>query len=177
MPTDLSAELVQRVVAQHTLSPFSLHGVPHWARVLDNGRRLARLTGARDDVVQLFAIFHDACRETHDFDEGHGRRGADLAKEVRGDWFELDDHGMFALWEACAYHSDGRNEHSDPTVATCWDADRLDLARVGITPDPRRLCTKEARIPLMLDWAVGRGREKRLPSWVADRWGVVVPTS
>jgi uncharacterized protein len=31
------------------------------------------------------------------------------------------------------------------TVQACWDADRLDLWRVGVTPDPLRLATQIAR--------------------------------
>ena len=34
---------------------------------------------------------------------------------------------------------------SEPTLAVCLDADRLDLGRVGITPDPLRLSTSTAR--------------------------------
>ena len=34
---------------------------------------------------------------------------------------------------ACRYHSVGRLDR-DVTIQTCWDADRLDLGRVGITP-------------------------------------------
>jgi uncharacterized protein len=34
---------------------------------------------------------------------------------------------------------------SDPTLAVCLDADRLDLGRVGITPDPLRLSTSTAK--------------------------------
>jgi hypothetical protein len=33
----------------------------------------------------------------------------------------------------------------EPTLAVCLDADRLDLPRVGITPDPLRLSTSTAR--------------------------------
>jgi hypothetical protein len=33
----------------------------------------------------------------------------------------------------------------DPTVGACWDADRLDLPRVGVTVDPRLLSTAAAR--------------------------------
>ena len=39
---------------------------------------------------------------------------------------------------------------------TCWDADRLDLGRVGIRPDPRRLFTAAARSPELLSWAYQR---------------------
>ena len=48
------------------------------------------------------------------------------------------------LEAACLGHTVGRSR-SDVTVLTCWDADRLDLRRVGITPDPRHLCTPAAR--------------------------------
>ena len=46
--------------------------------------------------------------------------------------------------EACRGHSDG-HLNADVTVMTCWDADRLDLGRVGIRPDPERLCNEIAR--------------------------------
>ena len=38
------------------------------------------------------------------------------------------------LYKACAGHTGGRNPFND-TVACCWEADRLDLRRVGIVPD------------------------------------------
>ena len=31
------------------------------------------------------------------------------------------------------------------TINTCWDADRLDLGRVGITPDSKYLFNAEAK--------------------------------
>lgn len=37
------------------------------------------------------------------------------------------------------------NSDGHTTVLACWDADRLDLARVGIQPQPQRLCTGAAR--------------------------------
>jgi hypothetical protein len=37
------------------------------------------------------------------------------------------------------------NIQSNPTLAVCLDADRLDLGRVGITPDPLRLSTSTAK--------------------------------
>jgi uncharacterized protein len=43
-------------------------------------------------------------------------------------------------------HSDGHVE-GEPALRACWDADRLDLGRVGIRPDPAYLCTNPARDP------------------------------
>jgi hypothetical protein len=41
----------------------------------------------------------------------------------------------------------------DPLVGVCWDADRLDLWRVGIKPDPRDLSTEAAKRPERIGWA------------------------
>ena len=35
-------------------------------------------------------------------------------------------------------------------VQTCWDADRLDLGRVGIYPDAQFLCTNTAKYPAFI---------------------------
>ena len=51
---------------------------------------------------------------------------------------------VLLLAYACRHHSDGRVD-ADVSVQACWDADRLDLVRVGIRPDPDRLCTPAAR--------------------------------
>ena len=129
----------------------------HWARVLENGERLAALTGARLDVVRLFAVFHDACRINEGFDRGHGQRGAALARSMRGRDFHIDPAGMAQLDRACGLHT-RRPTDSDITVATCFDADRLDLPRVNITVDPDRLATDQARDPVLIAW----GRERAI---------------
>jgi uncharacterized protein len=55
---------------------------------------------------------------------------------------------MELLVRACSGHTGGTIEDDqDITVLTCWDADRLDLGRVGKTIDPNRLCTAAARSP------------------------------
>ena len=45
---------------------------------------------------------------------------------------------------------------ADLTVQVCWDADRLDLGRVGIEPIPEKLCTEPARDSKMIAWAYRR---------------------
>jgi len=44
----------------------------------------------------------------------------------------------------CRIHNGGMPQ-SEPTLAVCLDADRLDLGRVGITPDPEYLSTLTAK--------------------------------
>ncbi len=128
------------------------HGIPHWARVRVNGLMLARINGANAHVVELFAFFHDCRRLNEHTDEGHGERGADLAKQLRHRLFDATDFEMEQLVYACTFHSDGLDV-ADTTVMTCWDADRLDLGRVGIVPEPQYLCTAAARDPESLHQA------------------------
>ena len=161
--------LVHAILEDYSLPWHGTHGVGHWARVLENGLRLAKATGANVEVVQLFAVFHDACRINEGHDPGHGKRGAELATELRGDWLNLADADFDLLYEACAGHTDGGTE-ADITIQTCWDSDRLDLGRVGTVPDPKRLCTPAAR--LLVKWADGRACLEVVPDWVSREWGI-----
>ncbi len=56
----------------------------------------------------------------------------------------LENAELDCLVEACRYHSCGFIS-SEATLASCWDADRLELGRVGIFPSAERLCTELAR--------------------------------
>lgn len=134
-----------------------IHGSPHWMRVRENGLRLSKQTGADERVIELFAFLHDSCRESDGGDPEHGKRAAALARELRGDLFELDDDALELLCEACTNHSRGRT-HAPITVATCWDADRLDLGRVGIRPQRQYLCTEAAQDKKTIAWAYERSR-------------------
>ena len=116
------------------------HGLSHWKRVKKYGLRIASYSGADVTVVKLFALFHDAARLNNDIDEDHGQRAAELAKELRNILYTLDDSRFYLLFEACRYHADGFIS-SDPTIGTCWDADRLDLWRVHVQPDEKRMNT------------------------------------
>lgn len=128
------------------------HGVSHWVRVRRNGLALSKETGANVLVVELFAFFHDSCRVNEYTDLDHGSRGAELALKLRGQFFEATDTEIALVVEACTGHSDG-NVGADITVQTCWDADRLDLGRVGIVPSAEKLCTEAAKNPAVMHWA------------------------
>jgi uncharacterized protein len=150
------------------------HGVAHWARVLENGLKLAEATGANVEVVSLFAVFHDSRRINECTDHDHGLRGADFAAELRGSVFDLDDHEFNLLYRACEGHTHERT-HPDITIQTCWDSDRLDLGRVGITPHPSKLCTDVAKTKEMIQWADGRASFRVVPKFVLDDWGIELP--
>ena len=151
----ISPELIQTILIEYRLSWRGVHGITHWARVLENGLRLASHTGAQTPVVALFAVFHDSRRINESRDPGHGRRGAEFAKMLIGKAFHLSDDDFALLETACTYHTDSLTA-GDITVQTCWDSDRLDLGRVGIIPDPEYLCTAVAKQPEFLSWAYER---------------------
>ena len=71
---------------------------------------------------------------------------------------------MEMLEFACVNHSGGQTR-SDPTVLTCWDADRLDLGRVGIAVNPKYLGTKVAKSAAVISKA-----NARADAWLIAYW-------
>lgn len=137
--------LLDRVIDSIPARSHGIHGLPHWIRVERNGLELAEAEGGDLEVVSLFALFHDARRINDDADPDHGLRGASLAKELRDEGlFSLTDEQFKLLSYACENHTDVTYSN-EPTVACCWDADRLDLTRIGVAPDPEMLNTASAR--------------------------------
>jgi uncharacterized protein len=165
--------VLHAVLEEFSLPPESIHGVAHWARVLENGRRLSGETGAKIEVVELFAVLHDSRRLNEHTDPRHGPRAAAFARRVRGRLFELPEAEFRLLHRACAGHTHERT-HPDITIQTCWDADRLDLGRVGITPDPGYLCTEAAKRREMIQWADERATFGVIPELVKREWGIEV---
>lgn len=163
------ALLLQEILRGYVLPWNGYHGVVHWARVLENGLRVAAQHGGDAEVVTLFALFHDARRVNEHLDQGHGTRGGDLARSLRGTLVHLDESRFDLLYAACALHTDGLTT-GDPTMLACWDADRLDLGRVGIQPKPDLLCTDAARE--LLPWAHKRATSDHVPASVLASWGM-----
>jgi uncharacterized protein len=129
------------VTAQyHGDAVYSPHGPAHWRRVERNGLLLATRTRASVEVIRLFAIFHDSRRMNDGTDDQHGARGAAYAAQLCGEYFLLPDRQLDLLLEACRRHTHGLFS-PDPTIGTCWDADRLDLGRVGMVPNPAFMST------------------------------------
>ncbi len=135
-------DLLRTILEGYELPKEGIHGPRHWIRVSKVGLKLAKATtGADQEVVHMFALFHDARRVNEDCDHGHGLRGADLARSMRNTHLtHLNDSQFDLLIYACEHHTDGETS-TDPTIGCCWDADRLDLDRVGIEPEAAYLST------------------------------------
>ena len=148
-----AARLVDAVLERSTGKHSSIHGESHWQRVAAVALALLPETPDADPaLVFLFALFHDSMRLNDGHDPLHGPRGAVLARELRGGPFELEDEEMDLLAFACEEHTNG-GVGPKPTVGVCWDADRLNLWRVGIQPDPRFLSTQPAKSEERIAWA------------------------
>ncbi|PCJ60035.1 MAG: hypothetical protein COA79_09525 [Planctomycetota bacterium] len=120
-----------------------VHGLYHWRTVERNGLYLSSFNKADKKVVSLFAYFHDCMRENEGMDIKHGPRASDYIK-LHKDILEISKDQLKILCMACAGHTVGTKTNC-VTVSTCWDADRLDLGRVGIIPDAKYLFTNEAK--------------------------------
>lgn len=155
MPSLITKRLIDFARREFRLDWEGIHGAPHWSRVRRNGLTLAAHTGANTRVVEYFAFIHDLGRKNDNHDPEHGHRAALIAEKIAGDLIEVTDDELKLLTEACSSHSDGHLV-ADVTVMTCWDADRLDLGRVGIRPDPLRLCNEASRDVQVLEEAYQR---------------------
>jgi uncharacterized protein len=130
----------------YKLGARSEHGPNHWRQVDRLGMALCKVNPKADkELVRLFALIHDHLRENEVEDPLHGHRAADAAPHILEKCgIRLGTDRLNILLEAIRYHNDGLVS-DEPTIGTCWDADRLDLPRVGTIPDPKSLSTQEAR--------------------------------
>jgi len=137
----VNLDRIRRIAeSKFSLGPYSVHGPDHWQRVETVGLELCQETGADGTVVRLFALLHDSCRLDDGADPVHGPRAADILGEIAGELFTLEPDRLELLEYAIRHHTDGETS-DDPTIGTCWDADRLDIGRVGIIPHERFMST------------------------------------
>lgn len=147
------SKLYQYAVRRFRLNKLRTdHGPRHWAQVM---RNVERIHAARPDanlaIGRAFAVLHDCCREHEVDDPEHGERAAAFVKElVREDkmlfrrelGLGLDQ--VRVLCDAIAGHNRGEVS-TDATIGMCWDADRMDLPRVGIVPNAKLFSLPETK--------------------------------
>ena len=165
MSEKLIKTIKQAAIERFVMRTDGIHGLSHWERVRENAAYLARHSGGDVLVAELFGYLHDCCRESDGADPAHGERAARFAESLHGEGgiLALSDDQLVLLSYACEHHEKGRIS-GDPTVGACWDADRLDLGRVGIRPSRKFLSTQRAKLQSVIDWGYKRstGRKARL---------------
>lgn len=131
--------------------PSDYHGVEHWTRVERNASYLCSLIPDADPmVVRAFALVHDCRRVKDGHDPEHGPRAAlsiDGWANAYGSRWTLNHRQTALLKDACRLHTAAAVDDGDYdiTLQACFDADRLDLGRMDIAPDPCQLFTDPAR--------------------------------
>jgi uncharacterized protein len=143
--TDLLPEPLASLVNVPGLE-LHLHGPAHWKNVALTGNQLVRRDSRIDPlVVWLFSQLHDSQRISDQHDSEHGPRAAQAAQTLmaQGKIRIGRDQGQ-KLVDAISLHTAGKTA-TDVTIGACWDADRLNLWRVGIAPDVKYLSTPAAR--------------------------------
>lgn len=124
------------------------HGLPHWQRVERNGILLSSVDGRIREginikVVRFFAYLHDKCRIDNWKDIEHGVRAAEMLPTIKDTILkDFTDEEFSLLERACRFHTTERHT-GNPTIDVCFDADRLDLGRVGIIPNPKLMATEQ----------------------------------
>jgi uncharacterized protein len=132
---------LQSHILSQRLFISEVHGIVHWKQVERNGLLLAEKTNADIMVVRLFALFHDSKRANDGPDIVHGARGAEFAKQCFEEHrFDITQEQFDKLYHACKFHTTEQRS-GDATIDTCYDADRLDLGRIGIMLDPDKMAT------------------------------------
>ena len=138
VPTYDRKGLMAAIRQQFRINWDGVHGPSHWARVRHHALRLCKLRQGDPLVAELFAYLHDSQRENEWTDPLHGSRAADYTASLNGIYFKLSGEQLDLLTNAARFHSDGLM-HDNATIQSCWDADRLDLGRVGIKPSKQYL--------------------------------------
>ena len=145
--------LLTEIRGQFRLDWNGTHGSGHWARVLHHGMKVGTARKADLLVVELFAFLHDSQRQDEYGDWEHGARGSEYARALNGTFFDLKPKQIDLLCKAIAKHSDGEVVRN-VTIQSCWDADRLDLGRVGIEPSAEYRSQEAVQyIEFALEWS------------------------
>lgn len=127
---------------QFKLDINGIHGLDHWMTVMKTGQEIVKTNGGDYTVATLFGIFHDCCRLTDQKDPEHGARAAEYLNILE---IDLTAHQHDLLYHALINHSVKDIISNEPSIGACWDADKLDLTRVGIIPEYEAMSTKEGR--------------------------------
>lgn len=144
--SDEYEKLAAEVADQFHLNALSDHGLLHWRRVYALGKHLSTFAECDMEVVALFSLIHDSQRIDESDDPLHGSRAAQYARKLYAqDRLGISQLQLEQLVYACTHHSDPHADSDDVTIQVCWDADRLDLYRVGIELEDALLYTQAAK--------------------------------
>jgi len=173
-PLPIFARLLEAVFESAPRRHSTLHGEAHWRAVAYTALELAPLVDGADPLVGLlFGLLHDSQRLNDGGDPEHGPRAAIFTRSLaeRG-LLPLEPIQLDLLTTAIHHHTTEKSSR-DPTVGLCWDADRLNLWRIGVEPRVNFLSTAAAKLPERI--AAHESLPGQRESWVSlyDRLGKI----
>lgn len=177
LPKLIDKDMIYKVVPKKVIKKLKeqffldfeseMHGFSHWCRVLENGLIISSINGANKNVIIAFSLFHDLCRLTENREDiEHGLRASIVLEDFK-DQINLTEEEFLTVVEACKNHSNAmKTDNKD--IGTCWDADRLDLLRVGIYPDKKYLSTSIGNDSGLIVVCNSKSINSVLPDWAED---------
>ena len=138
------ARIYQMALIRYHGDELDVNGPSHWLRVWHNAQLLMPHTKANATVVELFCYLHDCCRIHDGHEPSHGLAATKFIEQHKEEFSFLSPKEFLLLLKACTEHTFLQCSNN-PTIATCWDANRLDIGRHGICPKPQFLITQAAK--------------------------------
>jgi len=125
----MSLEQIEKTFEGHIqYCKSALHGISHLRQVSLLAGKIASASGADVESAMVAGFLHDAGR-TDDF--GGNQHALDSAILARPLLIRLYPHiDADLVCYAIARHADGMTT-DDPLIGSLWDADRLELKRIG----------------------------------------------
>lgn len=158
--------LLEEARSGATTGLHGIHGEQHWAAVAGVGLAITALRPLADpQIVLAFGMLHDCRRINDDYDPEHGARAAQALMHSKFAAKLFTKEELSLLGFACIWHDKGRVAHNAPTIAACWDADRYNLLRLGITPDPGLLSSQASKQEYQLLCKTASDLMTRQPDW------------
>ena len=121
---------------------LGLHGMSHLRRVASTAGRIASLISEDVEAAVVTGFLHDCARTDDGGGTSHAHDSACVAKNILPTCYPHLD--VDRLCAGIAGHADGVVT-DDLLIGSVWDADRLDLVRLGIEVDLGLLSTSVAR--------------------------------
>jgi HD superfamily phosphohydrolase YqeK len=119
-----------------------IHGLNHFRQVAYIAGRIALTNMAPLEDSIIGGFLHDCAREDNHGGNEHAQESAKLARDIIiNHWPDVD---VERICDAIYYHADGLVT-KDPIGGCIWDADRISLARLGISPKNELLSTPIAK--------------------------------
>ncbi len=123
-------------------SATKIHGINHLRQVAYLAGRFAASNNTCVETAVIGGYLHDCARQDDSGGNAHAHESAELAKNIITNYYPKIDADK--LYNAIYYHADGLVSR-DPLLGYIWDADRITLTRLGITPQFELLSTEIAK--------------------------------